>query len=166
VGRELERLGVYVYEDPMPTSDVAGNARLCANLAIPVMLGEQLDDLYKYAALVRHHAADILRCILERVGGITAAMKLAHFAELHAMKMEPHSFGTQATQFAHLQVMLAMENSDFNEAPVPQGTFDTDVITDTLRIDEEGFVHAPAKPGLGFDVDAEQLQQRTTRIVE
>jgi len=129
------------------------------------VLGEQLDDLYKYAELVRNRATDILRCILERIGGITPAMKLAHLAELHAMKMEPHSFGNQTTQFAHLQVMLAMENSDFYEAPVPQGTFDTDVIKDTIRIDEEGFVHAPTKPGLGFEVDEANLKKRTISVV-
>jgi len=165
VGREIEELGFYVYEDPMPTSDIEGNAKLCQDLEIPVMLGEQLDDLYKYAELVRNRATDILRCILERVGGITPAMKLAHLAELHAMKMEPHSFGNQSTQFAHLQVMLAMENNDFFESPVPQGTFDTDVIEDTIRIDEEGFVHAPTKPGLGFEVNEENLKKRTVKVI-
>jgi len=130
------------------------------------MLGEQLDDLYKYAELVRSQATDILRCILERIGGITSAMKLAHLAELHAMKMEPHSFGTQATQFAHLQVMLAMENNDFFETLVPQGTFDTDVIKDVVRIDDEGFIHAPEKPGLGFEIDKEKLKERTVKIIK
>ncbi len=165
VGKEIESLGFYVYEDPMPTSDIEGNAKLCADLRIPIMLGEQLDDLYKYAELVRSQATDVLRCVLERIGGITPAMKLAHLAELHAMKMEPHSFGTQATQFAHLQVMLAMENNDFFETPVPQGTFDTDVIKDVIRIDDEGFVHAPTKPGLGFDVDEKKLRERTVKII-
>lgn len=165
VGREIEDLGFYVYEDPMPTSDIEGNARLCEDLKVPVMLGEQLDDLYKYAVLVRNHATDILRCILERIGGITSAMKLAHFADVNAMKLEPHSFGDQSTQFAHFHVMLAMDNSDFFEAPVPQGTFDTDVIEDTIRIDEEGFVHAPIKPGLGFSVNEENLKKRTIKII-
>ncbi|MCD6529454.1 hypothetical protein J7L06_04110 [Candidatus Bathyarchaeota archaeon] len=165
VGKEIESLGFYVYEDPMPTSDIEGNAKLCAELKIPIMLGEQLDDLYKYAELVRSQATDVLRCVLERIGGITSAMKLAHLAELHAMKMEPHSFGTQATQFAHLQVMLAMENNDFFESPVPQGTFDTDVVKDTIRIDEEGFVHAPEKSGLGFEVDEKKLKERTVKII-
>jgi len=165
VGREIEDLGFYVYEDPMPTSDIEGNAKLCEDLKVPVMLGEQLDDLYKYVELVRNRATDILRCVLERIGGITPAVKLAHLAELHAMKMEPHSFGNQATQFAHLQVMLAMENNDFFESPVPQGTFDTDVIKDKIRIDREGFVHAPTKPGLGFEVNEDNLKKRTTSIV-
>jgi L-alanine-DL-glutamate epimerase-like enolase superfamily enzyme len=165
VGREIEDLGFYVYEDPMPTSDIEGNARLCEDLKVPVMLGEQLDDLYKYAVLVRNRATDILRCILERIGGITSAMKLAHFADVNAMKLEPHSFGDQSTQFAHFHVMLAMDNSDFFEAPVPQGTFDTDVIEDTIRIDEEGFVHAPIKPGLGFSVNEENLKKRTIKII-
>ncbi len=149
----------------MPTSDIEGNAKLCEDLEIPVMLGEQLDDLYKYAVLVRNRATDILRCILERIGGITSAMKLAHFADINAMKFEPHSFGEQSTQFAHFHVMLAMDNSDYFEAPVPQGTFDTDVIEDTIRIDEEGFVHAPTKPGLGFTVNEENLKKRTIKII-
>ena len=62
--------------------------------------------------------------------------------------------------------MLAMENNDFFEAPVPQGTFDTDVIRDVIRIDDEGFVHAPIKPGLGFEVDEEKLKERTVKVVK
>lgn len=165
VGRELEKLGFYVFEDPVPTSDIEGNAKLCEDLEIPIMLGEDLDDIYRYVELIRNRSADILRCILERIGGITPAIKLAHLAELNNMKMEGHSFGNQATQFAHLQVMLAMQNSDFYETPIPQGTFDTDVIKDTIRIDENGFVHAPTKPGLGFEIDEANLKKRTIEIV-
>jgi L-alanine-DL-glutamate epimerase-like enolase superfamily enzyme len=51
------------------------------------------------------------------------------------------------------------------ETPVPQGTFDTDVIKDTIRIDKDEFVHAPTKPGLCFEIDEANLKKRTIEIV-
>jgi L-alanine-DL-glutamate epimerase-like enolase superfamily enzyme len=48
---------------------------------------------------------------------------------------------------------------------VPQGTFDTDVIKDTIRIDKDGFVHAPTKPGVCFEIDEANLKKRTIEIV-
>jgi len=39
------------------------------------------------------------------------------------------------------------------------------VIDDTIRIDEEGFVHAPTKPGLGFEVNEDNLKKKTIKVI-
>lgn len=86
--------------------------------------------------------------------GITILLKLAALAEANNMKMEAHNFGEGT---ASLHALLAISNSDYWEQPVPDGCFDTEmypgVYLDPIRVDGDGYVHAPSKPGLGFEVD-------------
>jgi len=164
VGRAIEKLGYYTYEDPLPTTDVEGYAELCRSLDIEVLGGEFMTSLYGYTELIRRHATDALRCVMENIGGITPTMKVAHLAEAYGMKCEPHSWGHQLTQAAHFQCMLAMYNNDFFELPVPQGVFDVPAVKDIIRVDKEGYVHAPTKPGLGLEPDLAALEKTTVRV--
>jgi L-alanine-DL-glutamate epimerase-like enolase superfamily enzyme len=158
VDREIEKLGFHWYEDPIPTTDVDGLADLCRSLDIPVLMGENVHDFYSYAELIRRNATDGLRCIDVNVGGITGMLKVAHLAEAFGMKCEPHSWGHPWQQAAHLHVMLAIRNCDFFETPVPEGIFDIGT-KDLIRIDKQGYVHAPKKPGLGIDVDWDYIEK-------
>ncbi len=34
-------------------------------------------------------------------------------------------------------------------------------VKDTIKVDNEGFVHMPNKPGLGLDFDLDEIEKRT-----
>jgi len=165
VGREIEKLGFYWYEDPIPTTDIEGLADLCRSLDIKMMIGEYIDSVSGYTELIRNHATDSLRCISGLVGGITPMLKIAHLAEAFGMKSEPHSYGNTFEQAAHLHVMLATRNCDFFELPIPEGTLDG-CMKDTIAIDRDGYVHGPTKPGLGYDVDWSKVDRITEKVIE
>ena len=164
VGREIEKLGFYWYEDPLPATDIEGLAKLCSKLDIQVLTGEDIRDLYGYAELIVRRAADSLRCVDVNVGGITAMLKVAHLAEIFGMNCELHSWGHPWQQAAHLHVMLAIKNCSFFEMPFPVGIFDQGT-RDVIRIDGDGYVHAPRKPGLGLDVDWDYVESRTIKTI-
>jgi L-alanine-DL-glutamate epimerase-like enolase superfamily enzyme len=163
VGREIQKLNFYWYEDPLPTSDIESLQDLCASLDIPILMGEQLTNLSQYDEYIRRHATDAVRCMDIKVGGISGMMKVAHLAESFGMKCEPHSWGSDITQAAHLHVMLAISNCDFFELPVPEGVFDR-AVRNGIRIDENGYVHAPRGNGLGVEIDWEEVDKITTKI--
>jgi L-alanine-DL-glutamate epimerase-like enolase superfamily enzyme len=53
----------------------------------------------------------------------------------------------------------------FIEMPYPQGARDAQpYIKDLIRIAADGCVHAPTKPGLGFEIDRAALDRATTQI--
>ncbi|MCY3777998.1 MAG: mandelate racemase/muconate lactonizing enzyme family protein, partial [Candidatus Aminicenantes bacterium] len=56
--------------------------------------------------------------------------------------------------------MLACDNGSFYEHSVPQKPYEYGMV-DVIRSDSDGYVHAPQKPGLGLDVDWEQMQSAT-----
>lgn len=47
--------------------------------------------------------------------------------------------------------------------PVPEGMLDV-AMKDTITVDENGFVHAPKKPGLGLDIDWDKAEKLTFKI--
>ena len=85
-------------------------------------------------------------------------LKAAHLAEAFALKCEPHSWGPALEQAACFQAMLAMPNCDFFELPFPEGIMDQ-ISRDVIRIDPEGYVHAPQAPGIGLRVDFDVIDR-------
>jgi L-alanine-DL-glutamate epimerase-like enolase superfamily enzyme len=165
VGRLLDDLHFRGYEDPLPSTDVDGHAQLCRELHVPVIVGEFVFSLYDYPEYIRRGAADTLRFVVDNVGGITPGLKIGVLAECHGMECMPHGVGNVLHQAAHLHCELAMPNGAFVEVPYPQGARDAQpYVKDVIRIASDGYVHAPTKPGLGYEIDRAALDKAITRI--
>ncbi|UCH32054.1 MAG: mandelate racemase [Candidatus Bathyarchaeota archaeon] len=163
VGRELEKLNYHWFEAPLPHDDISGYVELTKALEIPIAL----EVLYNYAEYVRRGAIDIFRSVADFTGGITEMIKTASLCYLSNLKWEPHSFGSTLCQAANLQVILSVKNCDFFELPVYQGKegiFDV-AMKDNIRIDEKGYVHGSKKPGLGLEIDWNQVEELTLKVL-
>lgn len=153
----LEELNFHWFEDPLDHRDHEGLAelrRLRRN--VQIRGADRVTDMREYAAYVQSGCLDILAGPVS--WGITDLLKLAHFADVHGMKMEPHGLlGGTAT----LHTLLAINNGDFYEVAVPRGSFDSaqypGVYPDACWVDAEGYMVTPTKPGLGFEPDFEKM---------
>jgi len=159
VGRELERLNFLWYEAPLPPDDIDGYVHLSRRLDIPLTV--ELLHKSQFAEYVRRGAVSYLRTLSGIQGGITEMLKVAHLCESFGLNWEPHSYGGTMYQAATLQVILAVKNCALFELPIHHGALGCwDVgTTDVIRIDEEGYVNAPTKPGLGIDIDWNQVEE-------
>ncbi len=164
VGRLLQDLNFVAYEDPIPTSDIDGLAQLCAALDIPIHIGEFIFSPYQFAEYVRRRAVDVVRFIVDNVGGITGGMKIARMAECFGLECAPHNWGEVFDHAVHFHCELAMPNNVWFEMTVPQGSSDHPYMKDRIRIAQDGYVHAPTKPGLGYEIDRGALDKQIRRI--
>jgi L-alanine-DL-glutamate epimerase-like enolase superfamily enzyme len=105
---------------------------------------------FNAADFIRHGAADMVRTSVHYKGGITGAMRVAHLADSFQMTAEVHGGGP-----ANLAICLAIRNNSFYESLVTSNPIDVEP-----GIDHEGFIHASTLPGVGFDVDAADLEKR------
>ncbi len=160
VGRELEKLNFYWYEEPLWNSDLEGNRELSRLLDIPIAATEALYTTKPahFTPYIADHIVDIIRADAQR--GITLAKKVADMCDAFGMKFEPHSWGYAASQFANLHIIGAIKNCDFFEKMEPGELYDV-CAKDTIKIDKEGFVHLPTKPGLGLEFDFDEVKKRT-----
>jgi L-alanine-DL-glutamate epimerase-like enolase superfamily enzyme len=161
VGKYLERLEFYWYEAPLPANDIEGYIELSRKLDIPVTV--ELLHTTDYLEFIRKGAVDYLRTMCGFTGGITEMRKVASLCEFYGINWEPHSYGGTFYQAAHLHAILAVKNCAFFELPTEngkEGCFDIGA-KDIIRIDDQGYVHAPKKPGLGIDIDWKQVEEGT-----
>jgi L-alanine-DL-glutamate epimerase-like enolase superfamily enzyme len=164
VGRALQELNYVAFEDPIPTTDIEGLVELCRSLDIPIHIGEFIFSPYNYAEYIRRGAVDVVRFIVDNVGGITGGMKIARLAECFSLECAPHNWGETLDHAVHFHCELAMPNNVWFEMTVPQGSGDRPYMKDTIRVAKDGYVYAPAKPGLGYELDRDALDRLTQRI--
>lgn len=91
VGRAIERLGYYWYEDPLADDDLYNYVKLKQHLSIPILATEYSPGGFTaYAPWLVARATDFLRGDVAVKGGISALVKAAHLAEGFHMNFEIH----------------------------------------------------------------------------
>jgi L-alanine-DL-glutamate epimerase-like enolase superfamily enzyme len=164
VGRLLDELHYVSFEDALPTKDIDGLVELAAALDLPVTMGEFMPSIYDYVPYILRGALDEVRFIVDNIGGISGGMKVARMAECFNMMCQPHNWGTLLDHAVHFHCELAMPNNVWFEMTQPMGITDQPYFKDQLRIDKEGYVPAPVKPGLGFEFDRGVLDNMMLRV--
>ena len=155
VGRELEKLNYYWYEHPMPEYRVESYVRLSRELSIPILSPEIIaGGVFSRADWMLRGASDMTRIDVVR-GGITGARKTAVVAEAYGIRCEIHMAG-----WGNLQVMGATteDTSEYYEKGLLAPGVDYDkphpYLTNICdKIDAEGYVHLPQKPGMGYEIE-------------
>jgi L-alanine-DL-glutamate epimerase-like enolase superfamily enzyme len=62
----------------------------------------------------------------------------------------------------YLNVALAIPNCDFAEIMVPQNVLSIGMAAEDLpKVDDGGYIAAPQKPGLGYDIDPDAIENLT-----
>jgi len=96
--------------------------------------------------------------------GITSGLKIGALAECFGMECSPHGVGNVLHQAAHLHCELAIANSAFAEVRCAGGARQPALHQGQIGIGSDGYVEAPVKPGLGYEIDRAALDNLTTQV--
>jgi L-alanine-DL-glutamate epimerase-like enolase superfamily enzyme len=168
VGRELERRNYYWYEHPMPEHRVDAYIRLTEQLSIPICSPEILEGhVYTRADWLRRNASDISRMDVLR-GGITAAKKTAIVCEAYAVKCEIHMSGIGNL---HVLGSTPEDTCEYYERGLLAPGVDYDATLPYLAasldpLDADGYVPLPDKPGLGYQLVWDYIEEHTVQSEE
>jgi L-alanine-DL-glutamate epimerase-like enolase superfamily enzyme len=165
VGRVLEELNFYWFEDPLDADDITNYVKLRQKLDIPIMATEYSPGGFQwYATWITMQATDFLRADVAVKGGITALIKIAHLAEAFHMNLEVHHGGNSLNNVANLHVMLAIPNTEYFEVLLPDSTQKYGLVQD-LHADSDGMIRCPEGPGLGAQIDFELIERKKTSVL-
>ena len=164
VGRALDDLGFFWYEDPLADTGQSAEMakRLGRELETPVLGLEHVrTGPFGRADHLVAGATDLVRANASLDGGITGAMKTARAIEALGSDVEFHVGGP-----AHLHCMAATKNSNYFEKALlhPRGIdwmLDQGFEGDVEAVDD-GYVTVPDGPGLGVEIDWDFVEDRTT----
>jgi L-alanine-DL-glutamate epimerase-like enolase superfamily enzyme len=159
VGRQLERLGVYWLEDPLPPEDVDGYVRLSAALDMPVAAGETECTRWQFEDRLSRRAVDVILPDVCRAGGISEGRRIATVASLHNTRWAAHvSMGSSIHVAAAAHLAAASANFlifEFSSSANPLGDV---LLTAPLR-PRQGVLAVPDLPGLGVEFDEERFRR-------
>lgn len=157
VGRELEKMDILFYEDPIAPEHWTGYRRLRDALTVPLAAGERVSNIYNIRPLIEEELVDVIQPDTGRAGGITQMRKMAAMAEAHGITMAPHSGSLgPVAEFAALHVMATIPNALFLERLEFDWPGRYEVVTPVLKV-EDGHLPLPTTPGLGVDFVVEEV---------
>jgi L-alanine-DL-glutamate epimerase-like enolase superfamily enzyme len=159
VGRAVEELDFYWYEDPLAYDDLNGYVKLKQVLAVPIMATEMPSlGPTSYAPWVMQQATDYLRGDVALKGGLTSCLKTAHMAEAFQMNYEVHHGGNSLNNVANLHLIMAIKNCEYFEVLLPDEVQKHGLVED-IEVDANGLVHAHQEPGLGAKIDFDLIER-------
>jgi len=165
VGRAIEEMDYYWFEDPLGDQDIYNYVKLKQKLHIPILATERpVAGFDSYSAWLYAQATDFLRGDVALKGGITTLVKTAHLAEAFGMNFEVHVGGNPLNNLANLHVELAISNCEFHEILMPVEGSGFGLI-DEPKPDREGYLRAPSEPGLGAKIDFELIERNKIAVL-
>jgi D-galactarolactone cycloisomerase len=152
VGRELERLGVLFFEEPLPVDDVDGHAFLADKLDVRIATGENMYTRWDFMPFFSARAIHVVQADASRCGGISEAKKIADIAGGFHVHAIPHTFSDALTVVANLHVVAASANAPLMEYDRTFNPIQTGLVTNPPRV-HDSVIELPKGPGLGVEID-------------
>lgn len=164
VGRALEELEYRWFEEPLPERFHNRLRQLCDTLDIPVLATEtMMNDVDLCAQWLISGATDLIR--VNARGGTTAALKLAHLAELHGTNVELNGPGG-LFGLVHAHLLCCISNTSYYEY-FPGGWLDEvgrEVGMLNPPVPAGGFLAPPDLPGWGARWDEDLFRKKTVEV--
>ena len=158
VGRALEELGYWWFEEPVQHYQVKAMGEVARRLDITVSAGEQTYTLSALADLIEAGVRMVQPDIV-KMGGITGLQRCAALAQAHGADLVPHQTQPTIGHMANLHLAASLLHGtkpcEWNDPSTR-----THAVFENPPLPVDGLFHLPAEPGLGLRVDEAELAKR------
>jgi len=163
MARAMEEFDVAWLEEPLWAYDYDGLAELRRRTTTRIAGGELQMGIQDFREYLRHGCLDVYQPDCTFAGGITTARTVAGMAAGAGLQFAPHTWSNGIGVMANLHLAAAVPNCPYIEYPHDPPNWTPElrdfVLTEPVRIDAEGNVVLPDKPGLGIELDEERIAQ-------
>lgn len=143
----LAEYGLEWLEEPIRADDLWAYRRLRKQSPVPIALGENLHNIYRFRDFIEAGAVDIIQPNIIRVGGITPFRRIVELARAHSIRVMPHLLpelsGQLALTMAEPTLVEDVEDASFEQLGALDAPSPVRVSNSRLTL--------TGRPGLGFD---------------
>lgn len=170
LAKELEPFHPMFIEEPVLPENNEILREIAHTVSIPIATGERMFSRWQFKNLLSEGFAAIIQPDLSHAGGITECKKIISMAEAFDVAAAPHCPLGPVSLAACLQVDATCHNAFIQEQSLGihynQGSDLLDYLTDkTVFNYEDGFVHIPDAPGLGIEINEDQVKKMAKKTV-
>lgn len=171
VGRALEELDAYWFEEPIAPEDYDGYRELRAGLKVNISGGEAEFSRWGWRSLLESRGLDIAQPEVCALGGISEYLRVLALCHAHHTPVVNHVWGSAIAVATNLHLLAAMPPLPGGMHPrEPMLEFDTtdnkfrdNLLTEPLSIQaqvaaNDGRVAVPQQPGLGVVPDRDFIE--------
>lgn len=162
----LDDLQVYYLEEPLPRPDIEGLAEIAASVDMFIAGGEHTPTVYDFREHLARGAYDIIQpdVILGGNYGISGIRKAALLADYAGRLIVPHVMSGSHNAMGIAGTIHAM--ATVGNCPLVEYPCDPPILTpetsqaavqEPIRVDADGYITIPERPGLGVTLDEAQL---------
>lgn len=153
--KALEPYSPMFIEEPVQCQNVDAMAEIARGTHLPIATGERIFTKWGFREILEKRAATILQPDLCHCGGIFEARLIAGMAEAHYASIAPHNPLGPISLAAGLQLAASIPNFLCQE----QVSLGAGYIRKPFVV-ENGYIEVPEGPGLGIELDENQLADK------
>ena len=160
IGKALEDLGVFHFEEPRPARDLDGLAAVADALTIPIASGEMIYTHHQYRDLIQRGRVDIIQPDIVKAPGFTEFQRIESLASAFGVPITVHNTQPILSTVAHLHFCAASRMTpyaqEYNIEPIPIRD-ERPILKEPLEV-VNGKIAVPNGPGLGVELDEEAVR--------
>ncbi len=162
VGRALEDLGYWWFEEPVQHYHVRAMGQVARALDITVSAGEQTYTLAALADLI-DAGVRMVQPDIVKMGGVTGLLRCAALAQAYGVELVPHQTQPMIGHMANLHVVASLlqgtKPAEWNDPSTR-----THAVFDNPPIPMDGLFHLSDAPGLGLMINEAALTARRIAV--
>lgn len=153
--KALEPYRPMFVEEPVQCQNVDAMADIARGTFLPIATGERIYTKWGFREILEKGAATILQPDLCHAGGILEARLIAGMAEAYYAAMAPHNPLGPISLASGIQLAACIPNFMCQEQVSLGGGY----LKEPFKV-ENGHVSVPTRPGLGIELDEEQMKNK------
>ncbi len=158
--RMLADYDVHWFEEALNPDALEDFVRLREHSPVPISGGEVLTRRQAFQPWIERGAFDIIQPDVTKVGGISEERRIAWAAEDHGIRFIPHGWNTAVGLAADLHLASAIRGTDLVEY-LTGSPFIDEITVGGWKLDADGMLPIPTKPGLGLILDPAVVRKYT-----
>ncbi len=146
-------------EEPIPTDNLNGLAKLREKSPVEIAGGENDMGIFRFEDILSRSSFDIVQPDTTRSGGFLQMKKIDAMAEVKGVRCIPHIFGFGHILAANLHFIMSTR-CDWCEFPfIPE---EYQILEEPIKA-EKGYVKALEKPGLGVEINQKMFEENVIK---
>ena len=166
LAKDLEPYKLFFLEDALQPEQVEWFEYLRRQTSVPLAMGELFNNVMEFKDIIARRYIDYIRCHISQLGGLTPALRLAHFCDVYGVKTAWHGPGDLSPVGAVAQLHLDLVSPNFGIQEYSDFSPEERKVFIGCPTDENGYIYVNDKPGWGIDLDEEEAAKYPPTLKE